>query len=147
MSENEQQPWYADGLHFTCHQCGNCCTGPPGYVWFSATEGKAIAEHLGLSEAEFYRRYARKKRGRYSLTEVKRGDQYDCVFLQRDEHGKALCSIYPVRPTQCRTFPFWPEHLESREAWDEAAKDCPGMRHGKVFFPPEQIRILRDENP
>ena len=26
-------PWYADGLPFTCTQCGDCCTGDPGYVW------------------------------------------------------------------------------------------------------------------
>ena len=25
--------WYADGLRFTCTQCGNCCTGQPGFVW------------------------------------------------------------------------------------------------------------------
>ena len=27
-------PWYADGLSFECTMCGNCCTGPPGAVWF-----------------------------------------------------------------------------------------------------------------
>ena len=30
--------WYKDGLAFTCTQCGNCCTGGPGYVWLSDAE-------------------------------------------------------------------------------------------------------------
>ena len=37
---------------------------------------------------------------------------YDCVFLKEDpERGRKTCSIYPVRPLQCRTWPFWPENL------------------------------------
>jgi Fe-S-cluster containining protein len=146
-NQTTSTPWYADGLHFTCHQCGNCCTGPPGYVWFDEDEGRALAEHLGLSEAEFYKRYAKKKHGKWSLDEVKRDGQYDCVFLERDDQGKAWCGVYPVRPTQCQTWPFWPENLESPEAWDEAAETCPGMRRGKDFFPIDQIRIIRDRNP
>ena len=31
-------PWYGGGLRFTCTQCGNCCTGQPGYVWISKKE-------------------------------------------------------------------------------------------------------------
>jgi Fe-S-cluster containining protein len=143
----EDGPWYREGLHFTCHQCGNCCTGPPGYVWFNEAEGRAMAAHLGVSEATFYEQYARRANGKWSLREVKRNGQYDCVFLQRDGQGKALCGVYPARPKQCATWPFWPENLASREAWDEVAKDCPGMRHGKDFFPVDQIRIIRDSNP
>jgi Fe-S-cluster containining protein len=145
--ESNCEPWYGDGLHFTCQQCGNCCTGPSGYVWFNEEEGRAMATYLGISESAFYRHYARKARGKWSLKEVKRRGQYDCVFLDWDGRGKALCQIYPVRPTQCQTWPFWPENLQSPEAWNEAAKDCPGMRHGKDFIPVEQIRILCDSNP
>ena len=31
-------PWFDQGLTFTCQQCGNCCTGGPGYVWISDEE-------------------------------------------------------------------------------------------------------------
>ena len=64
---------------------------------------------------------------RYSLTEKPNGD---CTFLKR-ENGKALCSIYPVRPVQCRTWPFWSSNLRSREAWESAANNCPGMNNGR----------------
>lgn len=69
----------------------------------------------------------------------------DCVFLARDGAGRAACSIYPVRPAQCRTWPFWPENLATPEDWGRAAKSCPGMDRGR-FYPIEQIRIIRDSN-
>lgn len=140
----QAEPWYAPGLTFSCTQCGNCCSGPSGYVWFTDEEAQRIAEHLGITLEDFYARYTRNVAGRASLDEVKRKrGQYDCVFLERDDAGKALCRIYPVRPTQCRTWPFWPENLRSRRAWEEAAQTCPGMRRNDgEFVPVERVRVL-----
>ena len=39
-----KQEWYKDGLAFQCTQCGNCCTGPPGAVWFNDKEAEEMAE-------------------------------------------------------------------------------------------------------
>jgi len=65
---------------------------------------------------------------RYSLVEKPGGD---CVFLKR-EAGKATCSIYPVRPLQCRTWPFWTENLRSESAWESRhERVCPGMNNGQ----------------
>jgi uncharacterized protein len=41
------EPWFKDGLHFTCTQCGKCCGGKPGYVWVNDEEIAAIAAFLG----------------------------------------------------------------------------------------------------
>ena len=41
--EAAEQPWYAEGLKFTCTQCGNCCTGGPGFVWISREEIRRLA--------------------------------------------------------------------------------------------------------
>lgn len=122
-------PWYADGLCFTCTMCGNCCTGAPGYVWVSPDEGRAIATHLGLTEGEFLKRYTRViSNGRRSLNEYGNGD---CVFLIPREDGKRICAIHSVRPTQCRTWPFWDSKLASLRHWESAARNCPGMNHGQ----------------
>lgn len=151
MTDSDQNPWYADGLRFTCTQCGNCCTGPPGYVWFDAAELDAMAAHFNLTAAEFRRRYAHKIDGRWSLNEVKTVHGYDCVFLDRTPEGKALCTIYAVRPMQCRTWPFWPENLKSQRAWLRASNTCPGVATGMKgqgqHYTLQQIRIRRDQTP
>ena len=145
--KTEKQDWYEPGLSFECTQCGNCCTGPTGFVWFTEAEGQAIADYLRLSYEDFLHRYGMKKFGRLSLGEVKRKGQYDCVFLTwNEDRTRAGCSIYPVRPTQCRTWPFWPSNLKSRRHWDRAAKRCPGMQKGGVFIPADEVRVIRDRN-
>jgi len=146
MREPLDHEWYGKGLKFECTQCGNCCTGPSGYVWFSDGEAKAMADYLGLSEDAFRRQYAHTVNGQWTVNEKWNPavDGFDCVFLRRDqESSKALCGIYPVRPTQCRTWPFWPQNLGSRAEWGRAARNCPGMNRGEIY-PIEQIRILRD---
>lgn len=67
----EATTWYDAGLRFTCTQCGDCCTGGPGYVWFDDDEGRAMAEHLGVDLHEFYQRYAKRKIGRWTLEETR----------------------------------------------------------------------------
>ncbi len=153
MADQRGEPpgreWYADGLRFSCTQCGNCCTGPAGTVWFTKAEGARIAETLGLDEPTFYRRYARKVDGRWSLKERPTPHGHDCIMLDRDSTpGKAVCSIYRSRPTQCRTWPFWPENLASRRAWNTSKRrtPCPGMDTGDLVSV-TKIRILRDSTP
>jgi Fe-S-cluster containining protein len=70
--------------------------------------------------------------GRRSLTEYANGD---CTFFD-PEHRR--CTIYPVRPRQCRTWPFWNSNLETPETWHEVCRDCPGAGTGE-FVPLEEI--------
>ena len=146
QSADSKPEWYSDGLRFACTQCGNCCTGPPGAVWFSAAEGRAIAAHLGLTEGDFLQRYGRRLDDRWSLIERETEHGFDCVFLDRKTiPGKAICGIYHARPTQCRTWPFWPENLRTQRHWEAVKRrtPCPGMNEGRLV-PIDQIRIQRD---
>jgi Fe-S-cluster containining protein len=145
VDPSHSSEWYADGLRFQCTQCGNCCTGPPGAVWFNAEEGAAMAKDRGIAEDEFYRRYAHQLDDRWSLVENKTEHGYDCIFLDRTSlPGKAVCSVYRARPMQCRTWPFWPEMLESKRTWTTYKRrtPCPGMDNGPLI-PVQQIRIER----
>lgn len=130
--------WYRDGLHFTCRQCGRCCSGAPGYVWTTKEEIARISAFLGRTDGWLDREYLRRVRLRHSLTEKENGD---CIFL---EHcGKeARCAIYPVRPLQCRTWPFWPENLWSLDAWNEAHTKCPGINTGR-HYDLDEIEAIR----
>ncbi|MBS3734695.1 MAG: YkgJ family cysteine cluster protein [Phycisphaerae bacterium] len=136
-------PWYAAGLAFECQQCGNCCAGPgEGFVWVDDDAIRAIAAHLELSEPDVRRRYVRRVMRRLSLVEDER--TRDCIFLQRDDDGRCGCAIYPVRPVQCRTWPFWPVNLKSPDAWARAGKRCGGINRGETIDY-DTIRTRRDE--
>lgn len=143
------KPWYAAGLEFECTCCGECCTGAPGYVLYTEAEADAIAGALGITRSEFNNRYTQELRmeiaGRTrSLREVETEHGHDCIFLDRASRpGKALCSIHAVRPTQCRTFPFWPEHLETPRAWQRLSRSCEGIGRGPRI-PLTRITISRD---
>jgi uncharacterized protein len=147
------QPWYANGLEFTCTQCGNCCTGAPGYVWISDEEITRLANHLQLSRDDVIEKFCRRIGNRLSLKEVRSSQGlYDCIFLKEQRitaRGKPptvkrVCSIYDVRPLQCRTWPFWDGNLASKENWHAAAKRCHGMNRGPRTFSASQIEALRD---
>lgn len=127
MAQKRTEPWYADGLSFSCTQCGNCCGGAPGFVWVSDEEVVALAELRGLTPAQFRKRHTRKLFGRTSLKEFENGD---CEFLGRDEQGKAYCTVYEARPVQCRTWPFWGSNLRTRRSWESTGRGCPGLGKG-----------------
>lgn len=131
--------WYTGGLRFECTGCGNCCTGEPGYVWVSREEIRRIAGFLERDDQWLGEDQIRRVGFKYSLTEKSNGD---CVFLQNKGNGSQGCSIYPVRPLQCRTWPFWTINLKSTSTWREAGDYCPGMNNGKQYdF--SQIEVLR----
>lgn len=140
MGKNDtKEPWFHKGLPFKCTECGQCCTGAPGYTWVSEEELIKIAEHLNMTVDECKKKYTRNVKGRLSLLE--RAQTYDCIFLS----GKK-CQIYPVRPTQCKTFPWWPTQLKSEADWNEAALYCEGINHPQAAITPfkkiiEQLEI------
>jgi Fe-S-cluster containining protein len=95
----------------------------------------AIARRLGLSAAELRRRFlVRDPEGEPSLRIQPNGD---CIFWNEG------CSIYPVRPRQCRTFPFWAENLRSPEAWAEVGLSCRGAGSGRLYSLAEIRSVLR----
>lgn len=132
----DHSPWYAQGLNFKCTGCGQCCTGSPGYIWVNEEEIQHIARYLNLRIDEFSRRYLRRVKGRLSLLELPKS--YDCIFLKDKK-----CQIYPVRPTQCRTYPWWPQHLTSEKEWREAASCCEGIQPEAPLVPLATIEEQR----
>lgn len=125
-------------LRFECTGCGGCCTGRGNahleyFVAITPTERERIRAYLGISPAWFRRRYLmRYWDGQHSL----RWKDDRCVFLDGDKR----CRIYPVRPVQCRTYPFWPELVESKIAWRAEARRCEGINRGGIV-PPARVRL------
>lgn len=124
----DDQPWYRDGLRFQCTQCGNCCTGAPGYVWVNKQEIQQLAALMGMaSQEEFEDRYVRRIGIRKSLREFPNGD---CVFFDTETRR---CTVYQARPRQCRSWPFWDSNLRDPAAWAETCRICPGSGQGKLY--------------
>jgi len=128
--------WYANGLRFSCHQCHNCCRGAqPGWVYASPRQVQRIAHFLGYDVPTFRSRFmTRDEDGEPVLRLEENGD---CVFW---DDG---CTIYAVRPRQCRTFPFWSETLQSPAAWEEQKAFCHGIDEGKLYRLDEIRAVVR----
>ena len=135
MSE-QRDPWYEAGLQFECTQCGNCCTGEPGYVWLDDDEIAAIAAEVDLPVSEFLAVYTKKLPRGISLREKANAD---CIFYDRARG----CTIYAIRPRQCRTWPFWESNLTSRKSWETMKRGCPGAGQGELFSVEEITRRLK----
>jgi Fe-S-cluster containining protein len=141
MVENKS-PWYVSGLHFECMQCGRCCAGPAqGYIWVTRPEIELIANHLNETVDQVRKKFLRRVGLGITIIE----DQFtkDCIFLQ-ESCGQKKCVVYLVRPSQCRSWPFWSNNLESSDAWNQAAKKCPGINRGK-FYSFEKIENIKRE--
>lgn len=106
-----------------CESCqGNCCIGESGNIWINKEEMENLSKYLNISLDELRVKYLEKRGYKYSIKEVKLAeDNYACFFFDLE---KRQCSIYDVRPVQCRTFPFW-DYFKTRE--NEVKKECPAI--------------------
>ena len=121
-----------NGLRFECQPgCTNCCQ-QKGFVYLTEADLRRIAQFLGMPVAEFERRYVYRTK---NLLRLRMPRHTQCHFLL--EGG---CSIHPVKPTQCRIFPFWPEMVGDKKQWRKAARWCPGIGKGELV----QIETARD---
>ena len=131
--------WYQEGLRFECISCSNCCVthGEYAYVYVAEKDIAAISNYLGLHRSEFLTEFCVQYQGLTYLRE----EQAECRFLE----GKQ-CRIYPVRPKQCETWPFWTGNLE-RRVWEGAVADCcPGVGQGKRYTKDEIEAIARERD-
>jgi len=105
-------------------------------------EIEIIADYLKLTVGQLRRRYLRRVGLRTTIIEHQ--TTKDCIFL-KNQDGHRRCAIYPVRPSQCRSWPFWPSNLSSAKAWNEAARKCPGINRGKHYSFEEIERIKKEK--
>jgi uncharacterized protein len=123
------------GLRFECQGEGKCCVtrGKYGYVYLSFNDRRRMAVHLGLSLAAFTAKYVIKEDGLYQL----KYQDKDCPFLK-----ERRCAVYEARPWQCRTWPFWPENMNTKVWEKEVAAYCPGVGKGRLYTKEEIENVL-----
>ncbi len=121
------EPFYNKGLRFECTRCNACCRFEPGYVFLSEHDIERLMAATGLKREEFLARYCREvPSGDGLMISLKEKPNYDCIFWDEG------CTVYPYRPLQCRSYPFWGPNLTSRLAWDSLKGHCPGVGKGKL---------------
>ncbi len=123
-------------IRFECQGSGRCCVthGESGFVYLTREDARRLSEHLNVAVGSLSPRYTRRVSGRLALRDAP--GSADCIFLEQRR-----CSVYSARPTQCRTWPFWPELLNAR-AWSKVvASLCPGVGKGRLWSK-EEIRSV-----
>jgi len=116
-----------EGFNFSfdqdaCKSCsGRCCIGESGYIWVRPNEITLMSDKLNLTRDEFITEYLSKIGYRYTIKELVHLEGFKCIFFDTE---KKQCGVYNVRPTQCRTFPFW-EHFKNNIK--EVEQECPGI--------------------
>ncbi|HXG32019.1 MAG TPA: YkgJ family cysteine cluster protein [Bryobacteraceae bacterium] len=118
-------PEGTDEFRFECQAGCTACCRASGFVYLTEEDLRRAAAWLKMSPEEFEARYVYRTRRRLRLR--KSGDS-PCPFLR--DGG---CAIHPVKPTQCRAYPFWPELVETRAAWRQAGEQCPGIGQGPLI--------------
>ena len=127
----------AAGLRFECQPGCTACCEQNGFVYLTEDDLFRAAQFVGMSAADFERRFVYRTRNQMRLR-VPRNAR--CYFLR--DGG---CSIHPAKPAQCRQFPFWPELVESQREWNRTAKYCPGIGKGPLIQIGSAMEIAEEQ--
>lgn len=120
-------------MRFQCQPgCIKCCD-QKGQVYLSENDIRRMAAYLGLEQDVFEAKYVYRTRNSRRL---RKPPKSQCHFLKADG-----CSVHPAKPTQCSTFPFWPEMVENSAEWRNTGRWCPGIGKGDVI----QISVAREQ--
>lgn len=114
------------GLRFECVPGCTACCAIPGHVFVHESEIREMANYFSMTVEDFTQARLRHYNGDVYMFNFP--DYLPCIYLT--ETG---CSIYQVRPIQCRTYPFWPENLSNAFVWKNQKKMCPGIDNGRMY--------------
>lgn len=102
--------------HIECMNCANCCKtlGPR----FKTTDIKRISRHLRMKESHFIETYLKVDEDADYVAK-----SLPCPFLDAEN----FCSIYSVRPGDCKNYPYTDSDLFFKKPGLSAlnAQSCP----------------------
>jgi Fe-S-cluster containining protein len=111
-------------MRFECQSgCTKCCE-QQGFVYLTEDDILRLAGFLDLKPTVFERRFVYRTK---NLRRLRVPRLAQCPFLKTDG-----CSVHVAKPLQCRTFPFWPEMVDSKREWLKTGSWCPGIGKGPL---------------
>ena len=119
---------FEKGIKFKCQGSANCCIsrGNHGYVFLSQKDLSRLSIYFKVTKDFFKSFFCQTTDNFLHLKEIKKNGE--CIFL-----NKKKCTVYAARPTQCRTWPFWPENMKPKVWNNEVLNFCPGIGKGKFL--------------
>jgi Fe-S-cluster containining protein len=123
-----EEPFYKDGLKFSCQRCSACCRFDPGFVNLSEQDLAALQTWSGLDRETVittWCRWVNRGDGEEYLCLKEKAD-FDCILW---DNG---CIAYESRPIQCSSYPFWASLVSDEDWWEANARDCPGINKGAL---------------
>jgi len=133
--------FYSAGLRFSCTRCSSCCRHESGFVYLSEHDLSRLANEFKMDYTSFVKTWCRwvpDDKGNERLA-LKEKSDFDCIFC----FWNKKCTVYHIRPLQCRAFPFWDYVVRSPEAWENMGRDCPGINNGELHAREEIESFLR----
>ncbi|MBF0449342.1 MAG: YkgJ family cysteine cluster protein [Candidatus Magnetomorum sp.] len=101
-----------------CKNCsGYCCCGESGKIWVNQQEMLQLCTFFNINIIDFTQSCLDRFDNRFSIKERLTENGFECIFF---DSIQKKCSIYTVRPLQCRHYPFWKDT-------DQALNECPGI--------------------
>ena len=133
--------WWQNGVRFECQHSGKCCTsrGEFGYVYLTLSDAQKLADHLKMSVVDFESAHCVLRPDGIRVLKEDRG-QTECRFLKNNR-----CGVYESRPTQCQTWPFWPEMMAAKSWNENVVKFCPGVNKGRLVPAREIEQTLKEQ--
>ena len=56
-----------------------------------------------------------------------------------------MCTVYKSRPSQCRTWPFWNENMNSKVWNKDISVNCPGVGKGQLISQKKINKLLKED--
>ncbi len=103
---------------FNCRKCGDCCKGYGG-TFVTDSDIEAICRHIKSDPEKFIETYCSMSGTKPLLIQ---GENDYCIFWDK------VCTIHPVKPAMCKSWPFIRSVLTDVDNWYIMASFCPGMR-------------------
>jgi len=103
---------------FRCKRCGDCCKGYGG-TFLTEKDIEVIADYINTDFKSFIENYCEIS-GKMPVLAQRENDY--CVFWD------GQCTIHPVKPRMCKTWPFIKSVLADINNWHIMSAFCPGIR-------------------
>ena len=124
-ADTPRDPWYkGQVILFDCHGCAKCCKRK-GMIYFSQEDIRNASQYLEMTVDDFEKMYIlRTKDVAYIYVS---GNARPCPFLNKANK----CRIHDAKPQQCRSYPFWPNIMESKQKLNTERIHCKGIGNGR----------------